>query len=413
MSPPPVGLAAGPAPADSGSTNRRRLGLHAALIVAFLGLSSAWNAGNVGPVASELSGEFDISLATYGVITGTTFFAANLVALAISPGAAERFGVVWALRIACIATVVGNVVIAITPVAGGIVGGRMIAAISLAFASTLTPVYARHVGGVLLLGIFGAAIQLGIGLSIVVGSVLSDAGVDWRVGFFLSALVGAIALALLYGVQVAGEPLRRAGGFLRAAVTKLRVYRLGLLFIGVYAVPVVLAAWLVQYLVDEGGVAAALAGALSFVLFATSSIMRYFGAQLKARGAGHMLLVSFLALASAGMVLLIIESSFALALPAVLALGAGFALPYAQMLVDAQKLFPREPAEPLALLTMVALAVPIAAVPLVGMALDDGRGEFALAALAAFLALATLVNLRPTGLPVGDGVAEVPGKRAE
>lgn len=103
------------------------------------------------------------------------------------------------------------------------------------------------------------------------------------------------------------------------------------------------------------------------------------------------------------MFLLVIESSLVLAIPAVIALGAGFAIPYAVMLVEGQKLFPAEPAEPLALLTLVALIIPIPAIPLVGLALDSGDGELALGALAVFLAVATLANLRPTGRSVAEG----------
>jgi MFS family permease len=380
-------------------------------VIAFLGLSSAWNAGNVGPVASELAREFGTTLVTIGVLTGTVFFAGNLVFLAVAARVAERIGVITALRIACISTALGNVVLAVTPGAAGLGVGRLIAAVSLAWVAALAPVYARQVGGVLLIGIFGASIQLGIAGGLIVGSVLANQGVDWRVGFVVSAAVGIVALALLHGVTVAREPLKRTRGFLRAAVGKLRVYRLALLFISVYGIPVILGAWLVQYLTDEGGLRAAVAGALSFVLFATSATMRFVGAEMQKRGTPHVVLASFLGLAAGGMVLLVIESSLALAVPAVLALGAGFALPYAVMLLEGQRLFPREPAEPLALLTMVALAPPIFVIPLIGLALDDGKGEIAFGILAAFLAFATLVNLRPSGRPVADGVGEV-GRQA-
>ena len=97
-----------------------RLSVHAIAVIAFLGLSSAWNAGNVGPVASELAREFDTTLVTIGVLTGTVFFAGNLVFLAVAARVAERIGVITALRIACICTALGNVVLAVTPGAAGL-----------------------------------------------------------------------------------------------------------------------------------------------------------------------------------------------------------------------------------------------------------------------------------------------------
>ena len=377
------------------------------LMISLLGVAAAWNAGNVAPVASDISSAFDMSLVTYGLLTGTSFFIGNIIALAVAPRVGEWLGVLLALRVACLATFVGNIVIAITPVAGGVLVGRLVAAVSFAFVAALAPVYARHIGGVLLLGIFGASVQLGIGLGIGVGSVLSDVGFDWRVGFFVSAAVGAVALVSLHGISVANEPLRRTGGFLRAAFRTLRVYRLSLLFISIYGVPVVMGAWLTQYLVDSGGVRVGIAGALAFVLFASSALMRFTGARLQQRGVGHLTLVSLLGLSIGGVILLVIESSVTLAIPAVIALGAGFALPYAKMLVDGQKLFPSEPAEPLALLTIVAMAMPIAVIPLVGLALDKGEGRLAFAAIGVFLAIALIANLRPTGIPVTGSTANV------
>jgi len=377
------------------------------LMISLLGVAAAWNAGNVAPVASDISSAFDMSLVTYGLLTGTSFFIGNIIALAVAPRVGEWLGVLLALRVACLATFVGNIVIAITPVAGGVLVGRLVAAVSFAFVAALAPVYARHIGGVLLLGIFGASVQLGIGLGIGVGSVLSDVGFDWRVGFFVSAAVGAVALVSLHGISVANEPLRRTGGFLRAAFRTLRVYRLSLLFISIYGVPVVMGAWLTEYLVDSGGVRVGIAGALAFVLFASSALMRFTGARLQQRGVGHLTLVSLLGLSIGGVVLLVIESSVTLAIPAVIALGAGFALPYAKMLVDGQKLFPSEPAEPLALLTIVAMAMPIAVIPLVGLALDKGEGRLAFAAIGVFLAIALIANLRPTGIPVTGSTANV------
>jgi len=287
------------------------------------------------------------------------------------------------------------------------VGGRIVAAASLGLVPVLAPVYARQVGGVRLMGILGAAIQLGVAGALIVGSVLADQGVDWRVGFAISAALGVGALVMLHGVQAEKEPLRRAAGFLRAAVGKLRVYRLALMFIAAYGIPMVLGAWLVQYLVQEGNTQAGVAGVLSFVLFGTSAAMRLYGASLAARGTAHILVAGTMGLAAVGMFLLVIENSLVLALPAVLALGAGFAIPYAMMLVDGQKLFPAEPAEPLALLTLIALAIPIPAIPLVGLALDSGDGELALGAMGVFLVVATLANLRRTGRPVADGVGDM------
>jgi hypothetical protein len=75
--------------------------------------------------------------------------------------------------------------------------------------------------------------------------------------------------------------------------------------------------------------------------------------------------------------------------------GAGFALPYAVMMVEGQGLFPPEPVAPLSLLLLIANSVPMIAIPLMGSAMAGGDGESAMLAIAAFIALAGLLNLRP------------------
>lgn len=61
----------------------------------------------------------------------------------------------------------------------------------------------------------------------------------------------------------------------------------------------------------------------------------------------------------------------------------------------ARWLFPAEPVAPLSLLTLLTNAVPIAAIPIVGSALEAGGGELAFGVLAALVAVAGLLNIRP------------------
>ena len=56
---------------------------------------------------------------------------------------------------------------------------------------------------------------------------------------------------------------------------------------------------------------------------------------------------------------------------------------------------PRRAIVAASLLTLLANAVPIVAIPLVGLALQDGRGEAAFIALAAVVAVAGVLNVRP------------------
>ncbi len=353
----------------------------------------------MGPVASQISDEFDVSLAAVGLLSGTIFMGAVVAGLVFAAQVGDRTGLLRGLRLSCLGLILGNAIFALSPDFAGLAVARLFPGLAFALINTLGGVYARQAGGVRLIGVFGAAIQLGIAGALVVGSVLVDLGADWRVGFAISALLGVVALLSLPRTETPGSALpKRQPGFLRAALTHARAWRLSLLFVSVYGVPLTLSAWLVQYLVDDGDLKTGIAGALSFLLFGLAAAMRLTGAQLQQRGVRHLVLAGSLGFSGLGLVLLAADPAAPVALLAVIAMGIGFAIPYATMMTEAQQLFPSAPSEPLALMTVAALVPPIFAVPLVGQALDDGNGAAAMLALGAFLVLATLLNLRRSGI---------------
>ena len=354
---------------------RRRDGVALFLI----GTGTAFAAGNVGPVVPELARDFDLSLAGVGLLSGTVFFAAMIFGIAFAPKLAERIGVVPALRLACVLAGVGSLIFAVAPDVAFLAIGRVVAGVGLGFVGTLGPVFGRETGGVARVGVFGASFQFGIGAGLVSGSLLADFDVDWRVGFLVSALVGVSALPLLRGIDLDVSLSRTASGFLGKAVREARVYRLGALFIAMFTVPLLLGAWLVHFLSVQGDMRLSLAGLLSFLMFGASALLRSIGADLAARGVSRVLLRAFAPLlATLGVGALAFSQSFGIALLGVLLMAAGFALPYAVMIVAAQKQYPREPADPVALYTTVASVIPIAAIPLFGSALTEGYGEEAL-----------------------------------
>ena len=69
----------------------------------------------MGPVASEIAREFDVSLAVVGLLAGTLFLGSTAVGLLIAAQVGERTGLVGGLRLSCALFVVGNLLFAITP----------------------------------------------------------------------------------------------------------------------------------------------------------------------------------------------------------------------------------------------------------------------------------------------------------
>lgn len=368
--------------------------------------TASWAAGNIGPISAELAAEFDVSLSAIGLLSGTLFLGTAIVVLLLAPMFSERLGLVGALQLAAICVIAGNVLFAVAPSFGFLVAGRVFAGAGLALVSGLGPVYARQLGGLRAVGLFGAGIQLGIAGALLTGALLVDAGAGWRVGIALSALIAALPLALLR--PGAAESARHAHvpGFARAAIRSPWVLRLALMFVAIYGIPLVLAAWLVPYLTGpDGDIAHGVAGVLSFLLFGVSAAGRFGGAALEQRGVRHALLALSLVLSAAGVFAIALEPVVAVTLPATVAIGLGVAIPYAMMLASAQRLFPAEPEAPVAQLTLLALCVPVVAIPALGAALDSGDGPAGFAVLAGFLLLATAANLRPADRPVAAAAA--------
>jgi predicted MFS family arabinose efflux permease len=384
------------------TANLRSASPRVIVAVALLGLSGAWNAGNVGPVVDEIARSFDLSLGVVGLLSGTFFLGSCAVGLAGAAPLGERIGSGAGLRLACLMLLAGNLLFAVSPDFAGLAIGRILPGLAFALINALGAVWARTDGGVGLLGIFGASIQLGIALALLVGSALSDLGVDWRVGFAISAALGAGALVATPKDAGAPPVQQRQSGFLGAALRHLRVYRLALLFISIYGVPMVLSAWLIQYLASEGDVAKTVAGVISFLLFGLSALVRIFGAGLQQRGVRHALLCGALGLAAAGTAALTLDPVAGVAFAGVVLVAVGFGIPYATGLSEAQDLYPAEPSEPVALMTLAALIPPIIAIPVIGQALDNGDGELSFGILAVFVAFAALANLRRTGIPLTD-----------
>jgi predicted MFS family arabinose efflux permease len=297
--------------------------------------------------------------------------------------------------VAVVLIAAGNAVFAATPAFAGLVVGRAITGFGVGLAVVAGPVFARATGGVARVALFGAAIQLGAAGGLGLGAILGDFGVDWRVTFVLSAAVAlAPLLFLLKREDISFQS--RGNGFVLLAVRSARVWRLAALFVAIFSVPLILCSWLVHYLNVDNGLAAATAGTLSFVLFGVSAAAREGGGMLAQRGLSPALLAGGATfLAAIGLVILALENSIALTSVAVIAAGIGFALPYGSAIGQAQRLYPSEPAEPVALVTLVGTALPVVLVPLIGSLLDDGYGTEVFLGLAAAVAVAGALNLRP------------------
>lgn len=381
-----------PAPhgSEPNEATDRRDGRGEGLAVFLVALGSAWCVGNVGAVVGELSGDFDISLATIGLLSGTLLLGFSVPGTVLTPLIAERLTIVRTLMLAAILCAVGNAIFAVAPEFAGLVIARAVAGFGVGIAVVAGPVFARATGGIKRVGLFGAAVQLGIAGGLGVGAILGDLDVDWRLTFLLSAGMAVSPIPFLIG-RTGPSYVRQPGGtgFVRLALGSARVWRLAALFIAIFSVPLILGSWLVHYLSVDNGLAAGVAGMLSFVMFGISAAAREEGGQLAQRGVSPVLLAGVAPLlAAAGLAILALDDSLGFALVAMVAAGIGFAVPYGIGIVQAQRLYPTEPTEPVALVSLVGTGLPVPLVPLIGSLLDAGYGTEVFLGLAALVAVA-------------------------
>ena len=358
--------------------------------------AGAWNAGNIGPVAGEISSSLGVSLASVGVLAGTVFFAGLVVAKLGAARLTSRIGADRAARGACAAAIAGNVILALSPDYEGLAAGRMLVGIGLGLTLVLGPVLAREAGGVSLVGIFGGAVTLGVAAAIGCGSLLRSAGVDWRIDFAVAAAVALAALLLLPRVGEATVPSGSVLAVARRALRRLPVWRLELLFTTALGIPYLLGVWLVPYLITDTGLSAEAAGVLGVAMYALTAVLRPEGAQLDKHGRSTAALGGISPIvAAAGLVVLALADGAVVAALGIALAGAGFAVPYATMYDEARQLFPEARIAAVGLLSTGGNILPLAAMPIVGAAIGGGHGELALFALALVALGAGLANLKP------------------
>jgi DHA1 family inner membrane transport protein len=384
-------------------TARRSIGVFV-LALAITG----WNCGNVGPVVGPLTHDFDITLGEVGLLSGTFFFAGSAVGSLAGAALARKIRVISGIWACCVLSVIGNVIFAVGDSFAVLAAGRVFAGVAFGLAAVFIPTYARVMGGVKMVGLFGAGLTLGVAASLFLGSIMEGAGVDWRVAFAITALLALISLPLLPNEPVEVQRAASEGeGLAREALTNQAWWRVQFLGIATLNLPLIVGAWLVHYLITGYGLSTAAAGGFAFALFGISAVMRDVAGRITAAGAAPaMLVVVGLGIGSAGLVLLGQGSAPGVALVAIALMGVGLSLPYPLYYDEAERVLPDRPVGSLGLMQVGAGIFPIPVIPLFGAALASGDADLAFGGLAAFALLTLVLNARP---PVPPRIATADG----
>ncbi len=358
---------------------------------------TGWNCGNVGPVVGPLTKDFDIGLGEVGLLSGAFFFAGSAAGSLIGAELARRIRILVGIWACCLLSILGNVIFALGDSVAVLATGRVFAGLAFGLAAVFVPSYARVMGGVKMLGLFGAGLTLGVAAALLLGSILQGAGVDWRVAFWITAALAAISLPILPNERVDVQRAPSEGeGLAREALTNQAWWRVQLLGIATLNIPLIVGAWLVHFLITSVGLSAAGAGGLSFALFGISAVMRDVAGRMTAAGASaSMLVIAGLGIGAGGLVLLGESDSAGWAFAAIVLMGVGLSLPYPLYYDEAERVLPDRPIGSLGLMQVGAGIFPIPVIPLFGAALASGDADLAFGALAAFAVLTLLLNARP------------------
>jgi predicted MFS family arabinose efflux permease len=120
-----------------------------------------WNCGNVGPVVGPLTKDFDLTLGEVGLLSGTFFFAGSAIGSLAGAALARRIRVLSGIWACCVLSVIGNLIFAVGDSFAVLAAGRVFAGVAFGLAA-IFPAYARVMGGVKMVGLFGAGLTLGV-----------------------------------------------------------------------------------------------------------------------------------------------------------------------------------------------------------------------------------------------------------
>ncbi len=357
-----------------------------------MGVAVGWNIAVLGPIATQLSQTYGVSLTTVGLFVTVQFVMHMLMQI---PGgrAADRWGARNSALIGLALIALGNAISlpAAEPALAFL--GRAVVGVGTGFAFVGGSDYIRARGGSpFLQGIYGGGSVLAPGAAVAIVPLL-DSHLGWRSAYGSAIVVSTVCGVLLALAPAAARTVRHAGerldtGFFRDS----RLYRLAAIHAMSFGFSVIVGNWVVTLLEHHGHSkrAAAIAGSLTLLLgFFTRAV----GGSLLRRPDASRSVAFSLVLGGAGAAALALPLPYVLLVAAAAVVGLAAGIPFAKAFTGAAEARPDSPGAAVGFVNAWAALVIVAGTPLVGLTFSlpgDGRiGFVVLGALAALAALAT------------------------
>jgi predicted MFS family arabinose efflux permease len=344
----------------------------------------------------EIADDLDSSVSATGFALTAYLLAYGVFQLAYGP-LADRVGAMRVMSVACVVFVVVLAAGAVVPGLGGLVAVRLLTG---AVAAAFFPLALATVGNLVsydqrqaAIGTLLAAVALGQVLGAAVGGLVT-AAVSWRAMFVIDAALAAALILPLWRYRGSVSPTASSGDPLAGHRRLLRDRRAMLLCVIVLVEGAAFfggTGYLGALLHDEYGVGLAGVGLILMLdgaaIFVTS---RLIGRIAPLLGEARLILVGG-GLMGAGFLVALAFGRWEAAIPAVIALGAGFALCHTTLQTRATELDPAARGTAISLFAFALFAGSALGTALLGLLLEvSGYDAVLLASGSALLVLAAL-----------------------
>ena len=347
-----------------------------------LGLAAGWNISSITTIASSISRDYGIPLATVGFFTTALFVAHAAIQI---PGGRliDRVG---AKRMGLIGLSIITVTSALALIAPTVWLGilcRAVMGLGTGISFVAGSDYIRRSGaGPLAQGVYGGIGLAGGGIAIAVVPLVENL-VHWRSPFVTSVVVAVVAMALLavgphegarrHASKPTGAPHERA---------PVQLYRLMVMHICSFGLSVLASNWIVELLKRHGESksTAALVGSLTLV---AGVISRPLGGWLAVKPWSRTAIGASIVMGALGCGLLLLAPPLAPAIIGSLLIGLAAGIPFASIFVGAARARPHAPARAVGMTNASGSLIILAGSPIVGATFSlPGAGRIGFAAIA-------------------------------
>ena len=365
-----------------------------------IGLAVGWNISSITSIASSISRDYGIPLATVGFFTTALFIAHAVVQI---PGGqlidrlgARRMGLVG---LAIITATSALALIAPTVWLGILCRAVMGLGTGIAFVAGSD--YIRRSGaGPFAQGVYGGVGLAGGGIAIAIVPLVENL-VHWRSPFVTSVVVGVGAMALLAAGPREGARRHAAKptGNLHER-PPVQLYRLMGMHICSFGLSVLASNWIVELLKHHGESksTAALVGSLTLI---AGIISRPLGGWFAVKAWSRTAIGASLVMGALGCGLLLLAPPLAPAIVGSLLIGLAAGVPFASIFVGAARARPHAPARGVGMTNASGSLIVLAGSPIIGATFSlPGAGRIGFAAIAVIWAsgLLYLPTRRELGL---------------